>query len=289
MRLENEILLVNTEVFGAEITSIKLKKDGHEYIWQDNNRGIWRRYTPVLFPIINPLKDNKYLFDKKEYNLEPHGFARDMEFEITEVTENKIIYTLVHNEETLKKYPWEFKLDIIYTLEGNSVITEYNVYNSNDREMYFSIGGHPAFIYPFEENETKEDYYIEFNEKETISKAIIENALICKGAKQILNNENILRVDKSLYDEFTIIFENMKSNKVSLKSTKNDRFVTLDYSGFPFLAIWGKGYDIDMLCLEPWYGINDDIDTTHDLRKKRGILKLGANEVFKCKYVITIG
>jgi galactose mutarotase-like enzyme len=80
----------------------------------------------------------------------------------------------------------------------------------------------------------------------------------------------------------------MKSNKVSLKSRKNNKSVTVDYTGFQYLALWGKGIDVNMVCIEPWFGIADTVDSTGDITKKRGIRELEVNDIFKCLYSIEI-
>ena len=44
--LENEYLLVEADENGAELTSIRSKKDFTEYLWQADER-YWRRHAPV--------------------------------------------------------------------------------------------------------------------------------------------------------------------------------------------------------------------------------------------------
>ena len=43
------------------------------------------------------------------------------------------------------------------------------------------------------------------------------------------------------------------------------------------------------LCIEPWYGIADEVNPAKDFKDKKGIQSLQANETFICRYSITIG
>ncbi|MFY7728725.1 MAG: aldose 1-epimerase family protein, partial [Flavobacterium sp.] len=70
---------------GAELFS--LKNGNTEYIWEGNPE-FWGKHSPVLFPIVGTLKDNKYKVNGAEYNLTRHGFARDNEFTVKHQEEN---------------------------------------------------------------------------------------------------------------------------------------------------------------------------------------------------------
>ena len=55
--LSNSILTVQIAEHGAELQSIK--KDGKEYLWQGDAK-FWGRRSPVLFPIVGRVWNNKY-------------------------------------------------------------------------------------------------------------------------------------------------------------------------------------------------------------------------------------
>ena len=86
--------------------SIKYKD--YEYLWQADSK-FWGRHAPVLFPIVGKLKNNECTIKGETYNMSQHGFARDMDFEVFAQTENSITLMLTNNEETMKKYPYEFE------------------------------------------------------------------------------------------------------------------------------------------------------------------------------------
>ena len=102
---------------GAELCSLK-NKENREFIWEGNPE-FWGKHSPVLFPIVGTLKNNSYSYNNIEYHLSRHGFARDMDFELIEKTENSATFAIQSSEETLKVYPFEFELQIIYKFEEN--------------------------------------------------------------------------------------------------------------------------------------------------------------------------
>ena len=89
-----------------------------------------------------------------------HGFARNFEFEIQNQTESSVVFVLESNAETFKSYPFEFKLQLEYQLEGNSLKMKYSVENKSNIVMPFSLGAHPAFAI---ENSFS-DYSLQFNQ-----------------------------------------------------------------------------------------------------------------------------
>ena len=105
--LKNDVLTVEVSEHGAELHSIR--KGATEYLWQADPK-FWARHSPVLFPIVGSVWDKLYRVDGKVYELGQHGFARDMDFVKVEGNDTEVFYRLESNEETLKKYPWPFRL-----------------------------------------------------------------------------------------------------------------------------------------------------------------------------------
>ena len=81
IRLENEQIEVTVNIHGAELRSLKSKADGQEYLWNADAK-YWGRTSPVLFPFVGGVKNKVYRHEGKEYPMNQHGFARDMEFSL---------------------------------------------------------------------------------------------------------------------------------------------------------------------------------------------------------------
>src|SRR6185437_2028900 len=132
--IENDFLKISVKNSGAELISIKNKKNNYEYLWQGDPK-FWARRAPVLFPIVGKLKENTYTIDSKQYQLLQHGFARDMHFDQVEKESSFLIYGLKHSPETLKNYPYKFELFIKYDLKKNTLRVTYEVRNMDSKKM----------------------------------------------------------------------------------------------------------------------------------------------------------
>ena len=156
----------------------------------DANPEVWGSYAPNLFPIIGALKNDSYLFENQLYHLPKHGIIRNnTDINLYEQTANSLTFKLKHNETSLKSYPFKFDFFITYKLVNNSVEVLHTVRNTDNKTMYFSVGGHPAFKCPVFENENYDDYFLEFEYTENCKTHLINmaNGLISKKTKPILN------------------------------------------------------------------------------------------------------
>ncbi|MFP4371308.1 MAG: aldose 1-epimerase family protein [Halanaerobium sp.] len=286
-KLENKKVIIEAASQGAQLQKLILKNNGQNYLWHGDSK-YWGRRAPVLFPIVGRLKDDKYIYNNHEYQMTQHGFARDHKFELVEEAGNYLIYALEDNEETLKKYPFKFRLEIKYSIRDNSLDIIYKVKNKDQKNMYFSIGAHPAFYWPLAENEIKDDYYLEFENKEYASRYLLEDGLLNQQKELILDNQKILELDSDIFKDDALVFKNLKSDQINLKSRKSEREVQLNFKNFPYLGIWSQSTEAPFICLEPWQGIADSVDSSGKLAEKEGIKQLAAGEKFECTHTITI-
>ncbi|MBQ3413786.1 MAG: aldose 1-epimerase family protein [Clostridia bacterium] len=281
------MLTIESSNHGAELISIKL--NGKEMLHQgnsvldENGKPFWGRHAPVLFPIVGKLKDNKTKINGNIYEMNQHGFARDMDFKELEKTEKKHKYVLKFNSETLKKFPFKFELYVEYEIIGNELTTKYTVINKDNKDMLFGIGGHPAFIC----NYCTENYELEFEKQEDkIEFYKLQEGLIkTKPINNILEN-NKIKLTKNIFDEDAIIMKNITSDRVTLINLKNNKKVLeFDFTGFPYLAIWSKK-GAPFVCIEPWQNHTDSINSNGEFCEKEDIIKLRSNEKFECKYKV---
>lgn len=278
--ISNSILSASIKHAGAELFSIK-DNQNNEYIWE-GNPDFWGKHSPVLFPIVGTLKNNTYTINEKEYQLPRHGFARDMEFELIEKTDNKAVFSLKSCEETVKKYPFAFELQLIYTLNESALSLEYNIINKGEEKMPFSIGAHPAIALP----NNFEDYALQFEKEEQLKYYLLENDLISTKTKILETTNNEIPLNYELFKNDALIFKTLDSKSLTiLKNMKP--YVKVDYKDFPSLGLWTKE-DAPFICIEPWLGYSDTDENSGDLFEKEGILILDENSNFKAKFTITI-
>lgn len=285
--LKNQSLSIQINPKGAELTSIFNNEKQTEYMWNADFT-FWGKSSPVLFPIVGALKENTYRFEGQEYTLPRHGFARDREFVVEKLDESNATFLLTHDENTLKVYPFKFEFRLIYTLENNTLKVMYSVKNIGKNKMYFSVGGHPAFAVPFSENTNYEDYYLKFDKTETFKRwGLTPEGLIETQPSNFLIDTNRLNLTKELFYDDAIVFKNLESTSVILKSDKTNHQLKFDFEGFPYLGIWAAK-DANFVCIEPWCGIADSANHNQELTEKEGIIELGLGEIFERYWRVTI-
>ncbi|EAC3421432.1 LACX protein [Listeria monocytogenes] len=289
IKLENEVLLVEMKTAGAELTRIFHKDTGLEYLWNADSK-FWGRHSPVLFPTVGRLVDDTYLVDGKQYHLGQHGFARDRDFQVIEQTENMVRFELDADEDSLAIYPYKFKLSIIYTIEKNTVAVSYEVENTDNKRIYFSIGAHPAFHLPLTDGTTFEDYYLDFGTEENLETLCLEGPYRSGEIKKIIDEPaRYLPLSYDLFKNDALIFEALKQKEMTIKSDKTPHFVKVSFPEFPFVGVWTAKPGTPFLCIEPWYGIADGAGESVELRDKAGIEHLEPEAVFASEYEITVG
>ncbi len=271
--IENEYLKVGVKEFGCELTSVYSKGADTEYLWQGNAE-YWTGQSPVLFPIVGRLIEDKYTLDGKEYTMPKHGFARKLPFTFLSNEGDKVKFVLSESEETLSLYPYKFDLVITFSLEGRSLRVSHHIVNKNDGVMYFSLGAHPAFNCKigdkliFDENETLETVKID-----------LVNSLRLPETYPVLCNEKEIVITKDIFNEDALIFNGVKSENITLVSDSHDRRVKFNLGSAPWLGIWAKP-GAPYVCIEPWCGVNDSQEKKSDFSQKDGINALEAGETF---------
>lgn len=278
--LKNSKLAVKIDEKGAELKSILC--NGIENMW-DGNPEIWGNTAPFLFPICGSLKDNKYIYNGIEYTLEKHGYAKNTIFDIELLTETKVILIHKSNDETKKHFPFDYELKVIYTIENYSIKIEYNVLNTSNKTMYFSIGSHEGYATP----EGIDEYDIIFSQNETLDSLSICNGRISPKTRPILDNSNILPLREMLFKPGSLIFKNLNSNSVVLRNRKTGRALQVEFDYAQYFIIWHK-VGANFICLEPWAGLTDMIDSSYDIKEKEGIMKLDSGKDYSAKHIITV-
>lgn len=287
-KISNLNLEVRIEQTGAELTSIKSKSTGREFVW-NADPSIWASSAPVLFPIVGGLKNGQTCYDGKQYSMPRHGIVRhNPNIHVVSQESDRITFRLTANEQTQKQYPFLFTFDINYRVKDNGVIVSHTIKNNDTRDMFFSVGAHPAFNCPINNGEKLTDYYLEFSERETLSTSPLTKDGLVKDEKiPVIDDNNILPITEHLFDNDALIFRNLKSRKVTLKSDKSDCSVAVEFADFNYLGIWAKP-NAPFVCIEPWLGIADSENGDGLLEHKEAIIKLPAGEKFEAKYTIWI-
>lgn len=272
--IESESLQVQIKLKGMEISSIRSKMTNLEYLWQGDSR-YWTGQAPVLFPIIGALKAGKTSHLGKAYVLPKHGIVRNSDqIQLVHQQSDQVIFRLESNAETLINYPFLFTLEVSFKISDKCLEVSHKVTNLDNQNMFYSIGGHPAFNCPLLPGEQLEDYFIEFPKKETDATWMISSdGLIDGKGEMVLKESKEIPLHAHLFDWDALIFKQLQSREVSLSHRKRGPVVKLEFEDFDYLGIWAKP-GAPFVCLEPWLGIADSVDHSGILAEKEGIRKV---------------
>ncbi|MBQ9375520.1 MAG: aldose 1-epimerase family protein [Ruminococcus sp.] len=281
--LKNEYITITADTFGAELHSIK--HNDVEYLWQCGDS--WKRYAPILFPFICSPTGKKYLAKGKEYTMPAnHGFARDSEFELYEQTDDSVSFILKSSDKTLEVYPYRFEFIVKYTLDNNRIIVSNIVKNTDSDDIYFYVGGHPAFNCPIDKALSFDDYYVEYEKAENIVQPLPDGK-----SRVILDGDSKINLSRELFDFDVIMKDKPVSNSITLKSDNDSKAVKVEFPQSDCIAVWSPTGDENatFVCLEPWTSVPTYADDDKpDIENKKHAIKLSAGKEFDYKYSIAI-
>lgn len=285
--IENQSVRAVINPKGAELTSLFNKSTGLEYMWS-GDPAFWPKHSPVLFPIVGTLKSNTYFYRGKSYNLPRHGFARERPFTVETSAIDHAVFLLRDDEQSKSVYPFSFEFRIRYSVSDNALAVTYDVKNTGDEELYFSVGAHPAFKVPIVDGPGYTDYYLSFDKKETAPRWLISaEGTIDTDSEALLNDTRQLPLKKELFLRDAVVLKNLQSPGVTLKSDRSPHGLRMDFPGFPYMGIWAAK-NADFVCLEPWCGIADSVNASQQLTEKEGINRLQPSEGFSRTWTVRV-
>lgn len=287
--IENEVIRVQIADMGAEMMSLKLKEDGCEYLWQGDPE-YWASRASNLFPICGRLTEGKYTYKGKTYEMQLHGFARHEIMKVVEEKPDRIVFELTQSEETLKKYPFSFRLQIAYELEGHTVRQTFRVWNTGKEDLPFAVGGHPGFNVPMTKDTEFEDYYVEFDCVKPAKTLVFSDTCYDTGKRVPFELEDgkVLHLKHSLFDHDAIFLTDICKG-ITLKSDRHKKSVHLSYPDMNVLGLWHKPHSqAPYVCIEPWYSIPAKDGIVDDLETKELMIHLKPEQEYSNAFEITV-
>lgn len=242
--LRGGALLAHVNALGAELKGVE--RDGLEYLWQ-GEESTYPRTSPTLFPVIGRFLSDTYYVGDKAYQMPLNGFALNSNFTVLEQTESSVAFGLSANDKTRKMYPFEFSLQVGYSLAGNCLTVRHAVENHGDAPMPFCVGIHTAYRWPRLAGETPEDYFLKFERRETLRSF---NPFGWEDA--FLEDSDEKPMTHALFTQFTRSLRHPQSQWLELASRKNAHAVRIHRGDYPYLAIWTMpDPEAAFVCLEP--------------------------------------
>ena len=280
--IENEYLKVTVTTWGAQVKSVVRKCDGVEHIWQAD-KSVWGYHAPILFPHAGKVVDGKIEAKGKIYESSQHGFARGMEHEFVDQTQDTIVLELCANAETLARFPYEFRLVSTFTLEGDTLHHTLTVENLDEAPLPFGIGYHPAFTVPFDDKHVATDYELRFSEMESpLCVNNLPTGLMHGDLYYLGSNLQSIPIDEHLFDNDSHCMTNLKSSTLGIYEKGTGRAVVCNIAEFPYTLIWSKPGMPKFVCIESWHSLPSPENGSIKWEEKPAAAVLSPNEAWSC-------
>jgi galactose mutarotase-like enzyme len=272
---------------GAELVSLT-DAGGRELMWRGGPE--WPRHSPVLFPIVGRLTDDTLLHRGKAYRLTQHGFARDSLFAWVERNEKRAVLELVDSASTLALYPFRFRLQMIYEIEGTTLSVTARVSNPGDVVLPCGVGAHPAFIWPLAEDIAKDAHLVEFGAVERGETLSVQAGLL-GPAIPLPGDGRTIPLSDGLFRDDALVIPDVVSRSLRFvakdAADKSVRALTVSWRGYKDLGIWSKPTGADFLCIEPWFSMASPVGWQGEFSDKPGLMHLAPGETRDVTWSVT--
>lgn len=277
--IKSDLLTVQINDAGAELFSVK-DSDGHEYIWQGDER-YWKDRAPLLFPTCGRLLENKFVYGGKEYAMRSHGFAKRCVFEVVSKEAAKITLKLSQNELTLSEYPFNFELYAEYEVSDDKLDARFTVKNTDEKILPYMFGWHPGFTLDGDGGIGR--FTLDFDGKTNLVWHPLQNGpFVNPNGKDYAIDGKYALCEKEIYENDTMIFVGT-GDKTRLTSPDTKYAVEFAWSeNLPYFCIWkDDNSDARFICLEPWSGVPADGITPENFEtRKMSRLESGKSESY---------
>lgn len=286
--IQNQALTAVIDEVGAQLMSITAA-DGAEYLWNGDS-AYWSGRAPNLFPYVGRLTNDRYAYGGKEYEMTRHGFAKRAVFAPADQGGANLTLRITDTPESRESYPFSFRFDVSYVLEGDTVVVVYAVENRGHETMYFGIGGHPGFRVPLEEGKGFEDYRLTFAQPSQPCRVLLSDNYMLSGhdAPYPLEDGTTLPLRHGLFDDDAIILKNFERT-MTLSAGEGTHGLTLSCPQMRYLGIWHQPKtDAPYVCLEPWASLPSRQDVVEDLTQQNDLVSLEPGQHYENRWTITI-
>jgi len=274
MQVSNAVLTVELSTRGGELRSIKTAS-GAEWLWQ-GDPAWWTGRSPLLFPVVGKSPHDTVSIAGQSFPMPAHGVARISDFRLADAGPGFARLVLEATDATRNSYPFDFRLDVTYTLDGNTIQVEALVRNRDDVPMPLQFGFHPGFAWPLPDSEGMSHAVTLGNGASPALYRLDADKLLRRDAKPSPFAEGRLTPDRAYFEDDAMIFVEGAGDHIAFFAEGGGR-IDMRTRNLPNFALWQKP-GAPFLCLEPWHGTAPWSDAGDALETRNGALSLPAGE-----------
>jgi galactose mutarotase-like enzyme len=275
IEIANDHLSAAINPHGAELTHLRDADDRELMTAADP--AFWPRHAPLLFPAIGKTANGTIRVDGTDYPMPKHGFARDLTFAVTDRGPSHVVFTLTDTPETRAAYPFAFRLDVEFRLDGATLTTEARVTNPADTPLLAQFGFHPAFAWPLPFDQARADHRIAFDRDEAPDlAAITPDGLIAAEPRPSPLDGRTLHLADALFADDALVWNPVASGSVAYGAA-NGPHLRIAFPETPRLGIWTMP-GASFVCVEPWHGIADPAGFAGEYKDKPGVFEVAPGD-----------
>lgn len=252
--LRSDHLHVEVDPHGAQLSVLR-DAHGRDLLWH-GDPAVWKGRAPILFPIVGALNGGDYLWRGRRHALPRHGFARDRRFEVVRNDAAEVLLRLASDDATLQVYPFDFALDLAFSLEGPRLLVRATVSNTGGTPLPASLGFHPALRWPLPDGGERAAHALEFEHDESAPiRRLDAKGLLTPAVHATPIRGRHLALDDALFIDDVLILDCFNSRSLVYAGSTGPR-IGLSFPDATHLGLWTKP-GAGFLCIEPWRGVAD--------------------------------
>ena len=286
--LQNNELILQVALQGAEMQSLKDVRTGYEYLWQRDPE-FWNGTSPILFPSVGGHWDGQYRYDGRVWSMTKHGFVRKQVWTILEQSETHAVLSFTPTAEELANYPFPCRIQVTFRLDGRKLTSAFAVENLGESTMYFQMGGHPAFNLPdYDRNEPLSGYITLEGEPKSLLRAMDQGCTAPERFPVPFDAEGRIPCCKETFDNEALIFDEHQVKAATFVRKDGTKLLRIE-SDAPVWLFWSpQGQHAPFVCPEPWYGLCDRIGFDGELSERPYINTLAAGQTWNGGFVVDL-
>lgn len=280
-KISNDFLEVEVSAVGAEMHSLRDVETGRECLWNGDAR-YWNRHAPLLFPIVGGLWNGVCRIGGQEIGIPKHGFLREKEWTLTSRAADALTYACESGDRERAMFPFDFRVSVSYRLVGRGVEVDFSVENTGADRLWFQMGGHPGFTLPdFDEENPVSGYARLVGEADDMLRVGAQGCTQTERFPIPRDEQGRIVLSRETFEQEALIVDGGRLRGVELLCRDGSRLLTVE-SDAPVWLIWAPtGKHAPFVCIEPWYGLCDEVGFEGDVSRRPYVNSLAPGEVWR--------